>query len=270
MMDKWHISLLGIALGIIIIAPLWRSYSYDSAPAAPIMSKRSSVEKAHAATVRIDFKDGGRCTGFIVGRQSTGTIWKYYLATCYHCSPYKDSKTIIDLVDFACKVIRWQQTSSPELIATYLKLELSLPAIDLMIASFESSILIEPIRFSPKGYLDKMHLDETIFMIGGDLGLLPMLRRGVVGARRLPSLAVETRNPLRQHINDYFVPALDGFKGASGAPVINSDGDLIGMFQRIYRHGPTLIEHLTIAIKSDIILEWLKKTNSLHMIRIDK
>lgn len=155
--------------------------------------------------------------------------------------------------------------------------------LDYAIIAFQSKVLIETMKAShdPK----PVRLGQQIIMSGCDSGALPLTRSGCVALSRYvspspkPGIDYHTEHP-----EDIFAITITGSQGASGACVMNLDGECVGVYvamlagpYSVYQNTPIGISrtplfvqvgkpHINIVIRYSAIYKDLVKQDRLDLL----
>ena len=212
----------------------------------------------------VDYSTTG--TGFIINREKLPDgSYLYHAVTAYHVI---DSwiDTIEEQRDEASRDL--QLTFQPTIHGSILRIDTQFqltgiqdPVLDWATFSFETFYFLPLLEIASEDEFKELTLDDNIYLIGCDRSFGPVVRSGTIGATNCIAYIDLTNDPLapgyHQFPYKYFRPAITIWYGASGGPIINKNGRVIGIVNAVGGSGTFghPITHLAITLKAHNISE---------------
>ena len=243
----------------------------QTAIVAPLGDPLTEAIKS-AVLIHLDFtKICG--SGSLIGRkQLENGSWEYSVLTACHVASVVRDALVENPDDFEdvmkITIVYQEHFHAPlrKLHTSIKQLEWMIPTQDWAIFTMELPVKLPCVQLATKEEFEVIQPYDHIYSMGADNGSGLFFREGVIASTTAVDPYPDPKAEISSwdtHPDNFFRVYQSHWYGASGCPIFNRAGKIIGIFDgyfKVNRGHP--MTHLTVVAKGYLILEALTKTQS--------
>jgi hypothetical protein len=240
----------------------------------PVVVAEDPLTEAIKSAILIHIDYNRVCgSGTLIGRkQLKSGNWEYSVLTACHVANViregirDDPDEIENILKIA--IVYQEHFHAPlrKLHTSIISLEWMIPTQDWAIFTIELPVKLPCAQLATRQEFKSIQPHDHIYSMGADNGSGLFFREGVIASTTAVDPYPDSKgeiSPWDTHPNNYFRVYQSYWYGASGCPIFNRAGKIIGIFDGYFKvNGNHPVTHLTIATKGYLILEALTKTQS--------
>jgi len=202
----------------------------------------SSLENGVSAAIAFGLDNYSQyATATIIKKEALAVGYKYYALTAYHCvRSYEDDKVKDETTGKLIIATAKSPLDEPKVFhSTIIGIPYAVPALDWAIFSFESEEDIGVAQLAEKEDVERMKPFEHIYGVGNDAAAGMVMKEGIISAGTNidpfePLQTVKDDRVMNKFPKDFARAYMQIWFGASGGPIFNHDGKIIGIIIAIY------------------------------------